>query len=113
MCFYNQKRFSCGDWSWTSFAHRCNYEYRTGETCGMRLVNVTEFETTQCRLCEKIDTKLRRRSAETERLSRWRREGGTLVASMERSHKLITELDKEIRQLQWEREERRNALNSR
>lgn len=110
MCFYNQKRFACGDWSWTSFAHQCNYEYRTGETCGMRLVNMTEFEPTKCRLCEKIETKYRRRSAEIERLDRWKREGGTLVASMDRSRKLIMELEKEIRQLQNEREDRRKAL---
>ncbi|KAE8368654.1 hypothetical protein BDV27DRAFT_153850 [Aspergillus caelatus] len=111
MCFYNQKRYACGDWSWTNFAHRCNYEYRTGETCGMRLVNMTEFETTQCRLCEKIETKYRRRSAEMERLNRWKREGSTLVASMDRSQKLITELEKEIRQLQRERDDRRKALS--
>ncbi|KAN0078994.1 hypothetical protein V8E54_005507 [Elaphomyces granulatus] len=110
MCFYNQKRFACGDWNWTSFAQQCNYEYRTGETCGMRLVNVTEFESTQCRLCEKIEIKFRRLSAEMERLDRWRREGGTLVASMARSQKLIMELEKEIRQLQFERDNKRRAL---
>jgi hypothetical protein len=110
MCFYNQKRFACGDWSWTSFAHQCNYEYRTGETCGMRLVNRTEFEATQCRLCEKIETKFRRRSVELERLDRWQREGGSLVASMTRSQNLIRELDREIRQLQTERDSRRKAL---
>lgn len=111
MCFYNQKRYACGDWSWTNFAHRCNYEYRTGETCGMRLVNMTEFESAQCRLCEKIETKYRRRSAEMERLNRWKREGSTLVASMDRSQKLISELEKEIRQLQRERDDRRKALS--
>lgn len=77
----------------------------------MRLVNTTEFESTQCRLCEKIETKFRRRSAELERLNRWTREGGTLVASIDRSQKLVMELDKEIRQLQREREDRRKALN--
>ncbi|KGO41030.1 hypothetical protein PEX1_060410 [Penicillium expansum] len=110
MCFYNQKRYACGDWSWTSFAHRCNYEYRTGETCGMRLVNMTENEKTNCRLCEKIETKHRRRSAEVERLDRWKREGATLVASMDRSHKLIMDLEKEIRSLQRERDDRRSTL---
>lgn len=110
MCFYNQKRYACGDWSWTNFAHQCNYEYRTGETCGMRLVNRTEFDSSLCRLCEKIETKYRRRSVEAERLDRWRREGGTLVASMSRSQKLIGDLDKEIRQLQTEREYKRTAL---
>lgn len=111
MCFYNQKMFSCGDWNWTSFAHQCNYEYRTGETCGMRLVNATEFESTKCRLCEKIETKKRRRNAELERLDRWKREGGTLVASIDKSQRIIMELEKEIRQLQNERENRRKVLS--
>ncbi|GKZ65057.1 hypothetical protein AnigIFM50267_007220 [Aspergillus niger] len=77
----------------------------------MRLVNMTEFETTLCRLCEKIETKYRRRSAELERLNRWKREGSTLVASMDRSQKLVMELEKEIRQLQRERDDRRKALS--
>lgn len=77
----------------------------------MRLVNMTEFETTLCRLCEKIETKYRRRSAEVERLNRWKREGSNLVASMDRSQKLVMELEKEIRQLQRERDERRKALS--
>ncbi|KAJ5785250.1 hypothetical protein N7504_002852 [Penicillium tannophilum] len=110
MCFYNQKRFSCGDWSWTSFAHRCNYEYRTGETCGMKLVNLTENEPTKCRICEKIETKFRRRSAEVDRLERWKREGATLIASMDRSKTLIKELDKEICSLQMERDDKRRTL---
>lgn len=76
----------------------------------MRLVNMTENEKSNCRLCDKIETKYRRRSAEVDRLDRWRREGATLVASMDRSHKLIMELEKEIRILQRERDERRSSL---
>ncbi|CDM35274.1 unnamed protein product [Penicillium roqueforti FM164] len=76
----------------------------------MRLVNITENEKTNCRLCEKIETKNRRRSAEVDRLDRWKREGATLVASIDRSHKLIMDLDKEIRALQRERDERRSTL---
>lgn len=72
---------------------------------------MTEYETTKCRLCDKIETKCRRRNAELERLTRWKREGGTLVASMDRSQKLIMELEKEICQLQREREDRRRALS--
>ncbi|KAE8151395.1 hypothetical protein BDV25DRAFT_95098 [Aspergillus avenaceus] len=110
MCFYNQRRFACGDWSWTSFAHRCNYEYRTGETCGMKLVNVTENESSLCRLCEKIETKFRRRSAEMDRLNRWKRDGSQLPASIAKTQHAIMELDQEIRQLQRERDDRRKAL---
>lgn len=76
----------------------------------MRLVNSTEFEAAQCRLCEKIETKFRRRSQEVERLDRWKREGGMLIASMTRSQRLVHDLDKEIRQLQIERESKRKAL---
>ncbi|KAH8690911.1 hypothetical protein BGW36DRAFT_264545, partial [Talaromyces proteolyticus] len=64
MCFYNQKRYACGDCAWANFAHRCKYEFRTGETCGMKLVNTTKYMTSQCRLCEKIETKFRRRQQE-------------------------------------------------
>ena len=110
MCFYNQKRFTCGDWSWTSFANQCNYEYRTGETCGMKLVNLTEYAAMQCRLCEKIETKHRRRSAELERVHRWKREGNTLVASIEKSQDTIKTLDKEIVKLQKERDDKSRAL---
>jgi hypothetical protein len=76
----------------------------------MKLVNMTENESNKCRLCEKIETKFRRRSAEVDRLERWKREGGTLVASMDRSRKLIMDLDKEIYILQREREDRRTTL---
>jgi hypothetical protein len=71
---------------------------------------MTENDSSKCRLCEKIETKYRRRSAEVERLERWKREGGTLVASMDRSQRLIMELDREICLLKREREDRRNTL---
>lgn len=76
----------------------------------MKLVNVTENDASKCRLCEKIETKLRRRSAEIDRLERWKKEGSNLVASIDRSRKLIMELDKEILGLQREREDRRRTL---
>lgn len=76
----------------------------------MKLVNLTEDDSNKCRLCEKIETKFRRRSAEIDRLERWKREGATLVASMDRSRKLVMDLDKEIFMLQREREDRRNTL---
>lgn len=77
----------------------------------MKLVNLTENDASKCRLCEKIETKYRRRSAEVDRLERWKREGATLVASMDRSQTLIKELDKEIYILQREREDKRNTLH--
>lgn len=76
----------------------------------MKLVNKTEYVKTQCRLCEKIEIKNRRRSAESERVRRWKREGGTLVASIEKSQDTIKTLDQEIMKLQKEREDRSRAL---
>ena len=71
---------------------------------------MTEDEKSKCRLCEKIETKFRRRSAEVDRLDRWKREGATLVASMDRSYKLIMDLEKEICTLKRERDDRRSTL---
>ncbi|KAJ6003529.1 hypothetical protein N7522_006221 [Penicillium canescens] len=102
MCFYNQKRFSCGDWNWTRFAHRCDYEYRIGETCGIRLINETENCNSKCHLCKKIETKYRRRRAEEGRLGRWEREGTAMFASMDRARKAIMDLDIEIFIMQQE-----------
>ena len=107
MCYYNQKKFACGDWAWGSFAAKCNHEYRMGETCGMKLINNTENIQGQCKLCEKIDTKHRRRNTEVDRVARWRREGGMMRASMEKSQNLIKDLEQEIRQLEHDRQMKR------
>lgn len=104
MCFYNQKYFSCGDWAWGGFAAKCNHEYRMGETCGMKLVNQTDYVQGQCKLCEKIDTKHRRRKGEAERIARWSREGSVMKASMEKSQTMVQDLEQEIRQLEHERQ---------
>jgi hypothetical protein len=113
MCYYNQKKFSCGDWAWGGFASQCNHEYRVGETCGMRLINNTETIQGLCKLCDKIETKCRRRKAEEERLARWRREGGSYPASMERSQNLIKDLEQEIRQLEQDRQLKRISFGGR
>jgi hypothetical protein len=78
-----------------------------GETCGMKLINNTENIGAQCKLCDKIETKYRRLNAEIERLSRWRREGGVLKASMERSQNQIKDLEQEIRRLEHDRQMKR------
>jgi hypothetical protein len=110
MCFYNQKLFACGCFGWNGFSHRCNREYRTGETCGLKFVNRCDSQKARCRICEKIETKERRIGAENERLSRWERDGGTLVASMERSRNLIEELKRDKKWLEKERNERKITL---
>ncbi|KAL4929065.1 uncharacterized protein BDV17DRAFT_82859 [Aspergillus undulatus] len=111
MCFYNQKKFGCDCCAWTGFAYKCNKEYRIGETCGLKFVAVTKDNSpTFCRICEKIETKNRRRKQETERLNRWERERSPHTASMEKSRVLISQLDQEIADLFRERDIKRRTL---
>ena len=87
-----------------------NREYRTGETCGMKLIMQTVPISTKCKLCEKIDTKIRRRQAEVERISRWKREGSKFSASIDRSADIVKSLEKEINDLGYERQRRLHAI---
>lgn len=110
MCFFDQHRFACGDWKWGYFRQHCNREYRTGETCGMKLIMQTVPVTQKCKLCDKIDTKQRRRSAELDRINRWKREGNKFRASIDRSTDMIKVLDREIFDLGSERQRRLQAI---
>lgn len=110
MCFYNQKLFDCGCWRWNGFSHRCHKEYRTGETCGLKLVSRADRLNTHCRICEKIEIKERRISAEKERVARWEKDGGNFKASMERSRKVIAGLERDLVWLRSEREERKRTM---
>ncbi|KAL8763496.1 MAG: hypothetical protein Q9184_000708 [Pyrenodesmia sp. 2 TL-2023] len=107
MCFFDQHRFACGDWKWGHFRQHCNREYRTGETCGMKLIMQTVPVSQKCKLCDKIETKQRRRSAEEDRINRWKREGGKFRASIDRSYEMIKSLDREIYELRNERMKKR------
>ena len=110
MCFFDQHRFQCGDWKWGHFRQHCNREYRTGETCGMKLIMTTVPVSQKCKLCEKIDTKQRRRTAEVDRILRWKREGGKFTASIDRSQEIVKTLEKEIVEMSYERQRRLQAI---
>ena len=112
MCFFDQHRFECGDWKWGHFRQHCNREYRTGETCGMKLIMQTVPVCQKCKLCEKIDTKMRRRGAEVERIKRWQREGGKFRASIDKSMDMIKAFDVEIYELGCERGRRLQGIGS-
>lgn len=84
----------------------CNREYRTGETCGMKLVMQTYGVAQKCKICEKIETKKRRRAAEYERVQRWQREPGRYGASIEKAQYAMAALEKEIYDLEYERQRR-------
>ena len=110
MCFFDQHRFACGDWKWGHFRQHCNREYRTGETCGMKLIMTTVPNQQKCKLCDKLDTKQRRRNAEMDRINRWQREGGKFRASIDRSYDTVKTLDREIYDLRHERQRRLQAI---
>ncbi|KAG8631368.1 hypothetical protein KVT40_000508 [Elsinoe batatas] len=103
MCFYDMVCYACGDWRWDKFRQRCSQEYRIGETCGRRLVGTSIPMANKCKICEKLEAKVRRRTAEYERVLRWQREGGKFKASIEKSIATIRELDIDIQRLAAQR----------
>ena len=76
----------------------------------MKLIMQTVPLSTKCKLCEKIDTKQRRKQAEVERIVRWKREGGKFSASIDRSADIVRGLEKEIQGLFFERQRRLQAI---
>lgn len=112
MCFFDQYVHQCGDYKWGSFRQHCAKEYRTGETCGMKLVMLSYQQPGNCKICDKINTKWNRRIKEVERIKRWEHEGGkSRKASIEAAHDNISQLDREINSLQKQRQERQYRLN--
>lgn len=104
-------RFECGDWKWGHFRQHCAKEHRMGHTCDMKLIMQTVSVGSKCKLCEKIDTKKRRRSAEVERIQRWQREGSKYRESIQTSLDIIKRLDGELYELSCERNRRLSGLN--
>lgn len=84
MCYFYQTRWACGYWRWAQFKQQCNKEYRTGETCGLKLVYRTVQEPSRCKLCHDIDKKKRRIMKMTMDIERWLREGNR-QATIERT----------------------------
>ena len=76
----------------------------------MKLIMQTVPVGQKCKLCDKIDTKQRRRAAEIERINRWQREGSKFSASIDRSYDMVKNLDREIYDLGCERQRRSQAI---
>lgn len=77
----------------------------------MKLIMQTVPTGTYCKLCEKINTKMRRRAAEVDRVGRWQREAHKFAASIEKSMEMIRALDGEICELTNERNRRLQAIH--
>ena len=67
-----------------------------GETCGLKIVMNVEHLQQKCRLCDKIDTKQRRRAVECDRIARWKRDGGKFRVSIEVAQANVEQLDVEL-----------------
>ena len=105
MCFFDQHRFSCGDFKWGYFREHCNKEYRTGETCGMKLINRTIPVAYACKLCEKIAAKERRREKLQSQINGWTACATTLSSTIYIScSQEIQSLTSEISRLDFERQ---------
>lgn len=78
----------------------------------MKLIMQTVPVGQKCKPCEKIDTKMRRRGAEVERINRWQREGNKFRASIDKSMEIIRGLDSEIYELGCERNRRLQGIGS-
>ncbi|KAE9380942.1 hypothetical protein N431DRAFT_459852 [Stipitochalara longipes BDJ] len=110
MCFYDANEMACKCWKWGHFRQHCAKEYRTGETCGMKLVMNRYSLPTKCKICTKIDTKERSIRKEEERIRRWRKEHGR-TASIEKAQEDIYSYQLDIQRLLGERDERRGTLS--
>jgi len=87
--------------------------YRNGMARGVSwivpLVYHSLPQSSKCKLCEKIDTKWRRREAEADRVRRWHSEA-RCPASVEKSLAIINQLDREMNELAQERAQRWQAI---
>jgi hypothetical protein len=109
MCFYDINCFTCDCWKWSHFRQHCSKEYRTGETCGMRLTMNTYKLNEKCKICTKIDTKERAIKKEDANIRRWAKEGGR-SASIEKAEDNIFRYEEDIIRLTQERDTKRNNL---
>ena len=101
----------CGCWKWGHFRQHCAKEYRTGETCGMKLVMNRYSLEDKCRICTKIATKERAINKEYERIRRWQKESNR-KASIEKSHDEIYRLQGELDRLINEKQVKNGNMNS-
>ncbi|KAI9048816.1 hypothetical protein LZ554_007647 [Drepanopeziza brunnea f. sp. 'monogermtubi'] len=110
MCFYDSYVMACNCGKWGHFRQHCSKEYRTGETCGMKLVMNRYSKPEKCKICTKIDTKQRGIVKEEDKIRRWKRETNR-VNSIEKAEETIEGLKQDLQRLYQEREIKRNSLN--
>ncbi|KAK1675326.1 hypothetical protein BDP55DRAFT_552778 [Colletotrichum godetiae] len=110
MCYFYQTRWVCGYWRWGQFKQQCNKEYRTGETCGLKLVFETITNEDRCKLCYDMDKKYRRLTKMQGDVARWRQEGNR-KATVERTDLEIQLVQGQIQDMNNQHWTRVNLLN--
>ena len=110
MCFYDANEMACKCWKWGHFRQHCAKEYRTGETCGMKLVMNRYSLAEKCKTCTKIDTKERAIRREEDRIRRWRKESGR-NASIAKAQDDIYRLEGDIERLKQDLAIKNSTLN--
>ena len=112
MCFYEQYQFACRDWKWGNFRQHCQKEYRTGETCGMKMIYQTLPLSDKCKLCQRIEAKTRRLAKHKDDYTRWAQEPNRYRASMEKALAEMKALATEINQLVSEKNDRYKMIGN-
>ncbi|KUJ18599.1 uncharacterized protein LY89DRAFT_550845, partial [Mollisia scopiformis] len=98
MCYYDQYQMTCGDWKWGNFRKQCSKEYRTGDTCGMKLIMEAYQLDEMCKYCKKVEIKSAKIRKEQDRIKRWCNEGNRR-ASIEAAEENIAAIEREIMDL--------------
>lgn len=109
MCYFEQTLWACGYWKWGNFREQCNKEYRTGETCGLKLVYDTSYQPGQCKICDQISKKDRRVRKMSEDILRWQREGNRR-ATIEKTQQDISEIQIQINELWHSHQEKQRSI---
>lgn len=112
MCYYDNYKFSCNDWKWGNFRQHCQREYRTGETCGMKMVFQTVQLGEKCTMCEKIERKKRRLEKHKTDYQRWSTDPQKYRFSMEKAVEEMKTLAQEIAQLMADKEARYRMIGN-
>jgi hypothetical protein len=112
MCYYDNYKYACNDWKWGNFRQHCQKEYRTGETCGMKMVFQTVGLAEKCSMCEKIERKKRRYEKHKSDYQRWATDPAKYRFSMEKAVEEMKVLSQEINQLVADKESRYRMIGN-
>lgn len=106
MCYYDNYTYVCNDWKWGNFRQHCQKEYRTGETCGLKMVAQTIPIAEKCSWCEKIERKKRRKDKQVADYTRWSQspDAAKYRFSIQKALEEIKALTAEIQQLMAEKD---------